>query len=117
MISITKTSPDASNNSVMITNYKKDSKLTETPSRVSKTKTLDGGVVVVHSGYVELDRSFIVRATMNETDVVTLRSILASETFVMFAFDDGVYDAAITNFREKGGEVRMTVEPKEKLSA
>ncbi|KKN41616.1 hypothetical protein LCGC14_0721490 [marine sediment metagenome] len=122
MISISKAVPDGSNDSVIITDYKTGSKLSDAESRVTKTKTLDGGVVLVHGGFVEEDRKFQVDARMAVADIAILWAIYTSETYVVFSFDDqvagvaGVYDVAISKLTNRAGRIKFTALVREKLS-
>jgi len=117
MISIAKISPDGSNDSVLIKNHRIDSRLFETQARVSKTKTLDGGVVVVTGGFVEEDMAFIVNARMKKADVDILKSIYKTELYIIFSCEEGVFTCVIDSFSDKYGDVRMRVEVSDKLSA
>lgn len=116
MISITKTTLDTAG-AIVIKQYKTKSNIQDALARVSKATTLDGGVVVVHSGFADGDRKILIKTRLSETVANTLWDVFKSETFVNLAIIDGVFNAAISKLQIDNGDIRMTVEIESKLSA
>ena len=120
MISIAKTVPSGSGDSIVLrpNNYRSNTKLFESRGRVSKTQTLDGGVVIVTSGFVEVDLNFsVVVKNLTEAQASVLRGIYTSQVRIVFACAQGVYESVISFFNDVGKEIRMTVMVESKLSA
>ncbi len=115
MISISKITPSGTGDSIIIRDYK--SKLYETQLRVSKTKTLDGGVVIVNSGFSEEDKKFVINAKLNKADSAALRAIYEEGVFIIFASEDGIWQSIITSLNDAYGTIRMIVEVKVQLNA
>ena len=116
MISITKATSD-SGSAIIIRNYQRKSKIKNASARVSKSSTLDGGVVVIHSGFADGDRKIDIRVRLSESLSDSLWSIFQSETSVNFAIPDGVFSAAISKLRIDNGDTKMIMEIVSKLSA
>jgi hypothetical protein len=107
MISISTTTSNPSGNIVLRHHY--GSKLHEKPLRVSRTKTLDGGVYINHSGYTDGDRTLSINATITKDQETIINSIAALYTSFLFGLDDGVYLGSISSFTAENGKLKMTV--------
>lgn len=79
------------------------------PARTSRSATLDGGAVIVHSGYSDGDRTITVNALMTKADADTLRTIHQTETIVNISLPDGFYAGAISNLFLNHGQVKMEI--------
>lgn len=112
MISITTLIP-ITNNAIIIKDY--ESSFRKASARVSKTKTLDGGVVVVHNGFADGDRSINVDAKISKAEADILWDIFTTQTFVIVSIEDGVYNAVIKSLDIKE-KIRMIIEFESKLS-
>jgi len=100
----------------LVIHEKKSSTLNDMPARVARTKTLDGGVYINHSGVADGDRTLNVIARLSETDRARLVNIHQTETFVRVATHDGVFQAAISSVRQKKADTIITILIKEKES-
>jgi hypothetical protein len=100
----------------LVIHEKKSSTLNDMPARVSRTKTLDGGVYINHSGVADGDRTLNVIARLSETDRARLLNIHKTETFVRVATPDGVFQAAISSVRRQKADTVITILIKEKES-
>jgi hypothetical protein len=100
----------------LVIHEKKSSVLNDHPARVSRTKTLDGGVYINHSGVSDGDRTLNVVALMSESDRARLLNIHKTETFVRVAIPDGVFQAAISSVRQQKADTVITILIKEKES-
>jgi hypothetical protein len=100
----------------LVIHEKKSSDLNNLPGRVARTKTLDGGVYINHSGVADGDRTLNVVALMSETDRARLVNIHKTETFVRVATPDGVFQAAISSVRRQKADTVITILIKEKES-
>lgn len=94
----------------------KESEVDQYPARVSRSATLDGGAVIVHSGFSHGDRTIKIIATVSEDDAETLLNIHQTETLVCISIKDGFYLGAIELLDINGGQVKMTFLIQEKLS-
>lgn len=101
----------------LVIHEKKSSQLNDLPARVARTKTLDGGVYINHSGVSDGDRTLNVIARLSEADRVRLVNIHQTETFVRVAIPDGVFQAAISSVRRQKADTVITILIKEKESA
>jgi len=93
------------------------SELKAMTARVTRTKTLDGGVAIVHSGFSHGDRTLNIKAECSQDQADALEAIFRQETLVYISTRDGFYSGAISYLSTENGELAMTVLLKEKLSA
>lgn len=115
MISITTKIPGT--NDAIIINNEIDSQIRQASARISKTKTLDGGVVVLHNGYAAGDRNLNISASLSKMDVDILWDIFTTQTFVTVATDEGVFNAVIKSVNiSNSNETRIIIELESKLS-
>lgn len=114
MVSITTSTP-VSNNKLLIKKYKLNSEIKSATARVSKIKTLDGGVVVNHNGFVDGDRKIDISAILSRANSDVLWDMFTGQTFVTVAIDDGVYNAVIKTVNIKD-IVKIIIEFESKLS-
>ncbi len=117
MISITTTTVRTYSIVIFRRGYKVNSTIRDGQARISKSKTLDGAVVIVHNGFVEGDRSLDINGKLTRTEVTALWNIFSTQTFVNIAIDDGVFDGVISRLKVDSGQIQMQIEMKEKLSA
>jgi len=80
-----------------------ENKLTELAPRVTRTQTLDGGAVFVHSGFSHSDRTFDVKFNANDTNKTNLQSIIQTYALVRLALQEGIFIGSISsaNFDKK----------------
>jgi hypothetical protein len=78
--------------------------------RVTRTKTLDGGVALFDGGYAEGDRT-IQLEPLNPSEELTsaLRSLFKRYGAVLLFLEDGAYRAAPQNLFESRGRLRLTL--------
>ena len=100
----------------VIVNEKKISNMEDLPARVSRTKLLDGGVHIDHSGVWHGDRTVNVSALMAASDRSRLKAIYITETLVYVATSDGFFDAAISHIRQNNADTVITILIKDKES-
>jgi len=109
MIAISKmTSGDS-----IIIDEKNNSQLYDGSARVSRSKTLDGGVVVDHRGFVAGDRTIRVNCELTESEETTLRTLFENETLIHISTKDGFYSAAIERLSGDNGNVEISLMIKE----
>ena len=106
MITITKTT-QATNSYIKIKELP-NSDLYTARARVSRTGTLDGGVVVDHLGFVQGDRTMKIYAKLTQIEEDLLWDIFTTETLVGLACRDGYFVGAIQSMTKKGGQVNFT---------
>ena len=78
-------------------------------ARISRTKTLDGGVYINHSGLSEGDRTLKLKCKLTKAVSEILWSIFQTETFIHCAIQSGLYYAAIDKLDVQYGHINMTV--------
>jgi hypothetical protein len=100
----------------MVIHEKKSSDMDNLPGRVTRTKTLDGGVYISHSGVADGDRTLNVIADLSESDRARLVNIHKTETFVRVSTIDGVYQAVISSVHRNKSDTVITILIKEKES-
>lgn len=103
MISI---SPQTAGDAIVI-EENKDSKIYDGIARVSRTKTLDGGVVVDHRGVVAGDRTIQIKCELAETEEEILRTLFEGETIVNISTKDGFFSGAIERMRGDHGDIEL----------
>ena len=114
MVSITTSAP-IENGKLLIKKYKLNSKVKNASARISKSKTLDGGVVVSHNGFTDGDRKIDISAILSKTNSDVLWDMFTGQTFITVAIDDGVYNAVIKTVNIKD-TVKIIIEFESKLS-
>lgn len=100
----------------VLINDKRKSEDKKASARINRTKTLDGGVCIVHNGFSHGDRTVSIKATITQTDADALWTIFQDETLVMFSNDEGCFDAYINNLTIDGGQVTIEIYLSAKLS-
>lgn len=88
----------------------------ENTARVSRTKTLDGGVYINNSGFCDGDRTVRVSAGVTEAQAETLWYIFKNYTSIHLATSDGFYLAVIETLKINNGDMNMTILIKSKES-
>lgn len=109
MISITTTTV-RTNRVVILRNIEVASDIQNSSARISKTKTLDGGNVVIHNGFVESDRRLSIQARAGKTVSDNLWELFTTQTFVNVAIKDGVFSAVIASLNIDGGNIKASIE-------
>ena len=74
-----------------------NSKLRDMIPRVTKSKTLDGGVVYDHRGMVTADREFVVNARLSQAQFEALQTIVENETYVNLSSPEGFFEGVISD--------------------
>jgi len=92
------------------------SKFHDSEARVNRMSTLDGGCVITHSGFCDADRTFDIKARLNEADTEILRDIYRDETLINLATPEAFFRAAIEHLKSDNGDIRLTLLIKERLS-
>ena len=75
--------------------------------RVTRTATLSGGAVIDHQGFSDGDRTFDIRAELNETKIEILKHIYQNYTLVTIATSEGAFTGVISRLQPQDGNVRM----------
>lgn len=101
--------PSAHPNGNVIIDAFSDSSLKERVLRISRTKTLDGGVYINNFGFCHGDRTLAVKARITEAQEVVLTLLTELYTRVVVSMDDGVYLAAVSHMVPDNGELSMTL--------
>lgn len=93
-----------------------DSDLRALSRRISRVKTLDGGVVVTDSGYAHGDRDFVINILMTKTKWDALKAIHEVTTLVYISTDEGVFSACWESLKDAGDIISMKFIINAKLS-
>lgn len=86
----------------------KASALRRVSPRITKSKTLDGGIFIDHRGVSEGDRELEIKANISEATAAALQYIYENETLVNLACQYGFYQGAISNLDLKNGAMELT---------
>lgn len=84
--------------------------------RLTRTKTLDGGVVITDGGVAAGDKTLELRITSDRTLWQTLRALSEDALWVTVSTDEACYLAKIERISESDGQIKMTIMVKEDLS-
>ena len=85
------------------------SALNTNTARVSRKTTLDGGNVIIHSGYSDGDRTLSIYARISEDQADALWVIFKGEAFVLISIPDGLYYAVIQRLTTDNGDLSMAI--------
>jgi len=78
-------------------------------ARVSRVKTLDGGVYITHSGVSAGDRNINIDTIVTESQAGTLWYIFNNYTFINVSVQDGFFLAVIDSLEIKNGKLKMSI--------
>lgn len=84
------------------------SKFKSIEPRVTKSRTLDGGVYIDHRGVAEGDRVFEIKARLDADQAAALELLHLNETLVNIACLQGFFLGAIPYLSIDNGEMDMT---------
>jgi len=93
-----------------------ESKITARTRRVSRTKTLDGGVVFTDGGYTDGDRNFTAIVEYEDSSWVLIRHLLEDCTLVVVSILEGCYLATLGAASLDKANIKISILLKEKLS-
>ena len=110
MISISKIT---TGNSLVIDELPQASSIYDGLARVGRYKTLDGGTIIDHQGYVSGDRSLQIKCKLSEADETIVRSLFENETLVHVSTKHGFFSAAISSLKGDNGAITLTILLKE----
>ena len=82
--------------------------------RVGRTATLDGGCLITDSGFSHSDRTFKVRASVDEATEINLWDWFQTYALLNIATREGVFVGAIESCTIKKGALDMSILVKEK---
>lgn len=95
--------------------YKSQTKADAT-RRVSRTQTLDGGVVLIDSGYSEGDRTFELYAVANNDRWNAVKDTFLQYPLIYLSIDEGLYMGVIEKIYVQNAELYIKFLPKEKVA-
>jgi hypothetical protein len=86
--------------------------------RLSKTQTLDGGVAIRDSGYVEGDRTMTVYPIdLSSSDADAIEAMALTQSAVTVCTADGAYEASIQSYVLDNASPRVVLSIYRRLSA
>jgi hypothetical protein len=101
---------------VILTPLLGDTNLKGNERRVSRTKTLDGGVVITDSGLAAGDRTFEISLQSEKSLWEVLWSIFTDSLWVTISTDEACFLAKIKDIQDQGGKIKITALIKEDLT-
>lgn len=105
---------DASGSAVMTPVDGTDIRVGE--KRISRTKTLDGGVIVTNNGHCAGDMTFELVFSSEAALWDTLWHIYETHAWITVATQDGCYRAALYSIRDEDGKISVRAYIESKLS-
>lgn len=115
MISISTPTFDVAGSEVLNPDIKSDIDTVE--RRVSRTKTLDGGVTIDDMGFSWGDVTLkLLFSALSEATAENIRRLTSSYTNLIVSTKDGVFSTSPSRFDNKEGVVTLTLLIKEKIS-
>lgn len=85
--------------------------------RITRTGTLDGGVVIADMGFVDGDRDIIIEEPKASIEAVDFARYICEEyNLVTVTTEDGAYEAAPSAYEVSDGTLKMTMLVSEKVS-
>ncbi|MCP5006925.1 MAG: hypothetical protein GY941_23705 [Planctomycetes bacterium] len=100
---------EASTNEGIVLEYDDSADYRENTSRITRVKTLDGGVHITHSGVVDGDRTLRVDADIIETLSDILWDFYNDNTFIHVSTQEGFYIAAISEMQITNNRIKMII--------
>lgn len=115
MISLT--APQADLSGAILFKEGKGTRLGTPKARVSRSKTLDGGAHIEHSGVSAGDRTFVIETpSVTEEQYAILKRLHDTYTSITVACREGVFKGTIERIRLSQGNAQTTILISEKLS-
>ncbi|MBN1664834.1 MAG: hypothetical protein JW943_14635 [Deltaproteobacteria bacterium] len=84
--------------------------------RITRTKTLDGGVVITDGGLSDGDRTLEIRIPMTRDLWLLLWALFSSAMWITVSTDEGCFLAKIETMTKAGAEIALTILVKEDLT-
>lgn len=85
----------------------------DTPPRLTRTATLEGGAVLDHRGFSDGDRTFKINAELDESIADDLWTIHRTETLLNISCREGFFKGSISEMKIDGGRLQMVFLVKE----
>lgn len=79
------------------------------PSRVSRTKLLNGEVYIGHYGVCAGDRTFYLDLKVTKAEADRVRYIHTNSRYLLFGINEGLFYGVISEFGDKNGMVKATI--------
>jgi len=110
--------PIADTDGALVVNEDKaQTRLSNPAARVSRKKTLDGGVYIDHSGVSDGDRTFVIALPeVTEAQYTIIKRLYRNYTSITIACREGVFKGTIERIRFSGARLDVTILIEEKLS-
>lgn len=93
---------------IIIAPLYEDTDIRSSDRRLSRTKTLDGGVVITDGGRAAGDRTFSIACQSEESIWNTLRGI-AANTWVTVSTDEACFKGKVQSLKEQNGKISITI--------
>jgi hypothetical protein len=93
-----------------------DTSIRDMERRLTRTKTLDGGVVITDGGYSVGDRTLDIVVTSERELALSLAALLEDALWVIVSTEEGCYLAKFQELRDRDGKLTIRALIKEDLS-
>jgi len=98
-----------SNGAVILDPLPEDTKLRENSRRLTRTKTLDGGVVITDSGFSHGDRTFEVAISSTSALWSSLWAIFQNSLWITVSSEEACFLAKMEDLKERNGKITMKI--------
>lgn len=97
--------------SVILSGVNLESDIDSGERRVTKYKTLNGGIAIYDNGYVSADTKYSVRVKgVTENTVKIVRNLIANYATVIITSYMGAFKAVLSQYRYSSGELSITID-------
>lgn len=97
--------------------YKPDTFLRDPAARISRKKTLDGGVYIDHSGVTDGDRTFTIVLPFEDESYTVAQRLHRNYTSIYVSCREGCFKGSIEKLRLPDGRIEITILIESKVSA
>jgi len=94
---------------LMVDPLPEDTQIRENTRRLTRTKTLDGGVVISDSGFSHGDRTFEVAVASTEILWSSLWAIFKNSSWITVSIEEGCFLAKMEDLKERNGKITMKI--------
>ncbi len=101
---------------LMVDPLPEDTKIRENSRRLTRTKTLDGGVVISDGGFSHGDRTFDLAVSSTAALWTALWTLLQNSSWIIVSTDEACFLAKMEDLRESNGKIFLKILLSESLT-
>ncbi len=94
---------------LMVDPLPEDTQIRENTRRLTRTKTLDGGVVITDSGFSHGDRTFDLVIASTPALWSVLWSLFQNSSWITVATEESCFLAKMEDLKERSGKITMKI--------